>query len=161
MSSSKAYNFWGTFHLGSLYDMKNFFTVIYNKINYGEEVNDEKQNILDMKAVFSSLIHEISDRISREKHLKKFSIVELVQGFLKKTDEGKYMDAVSNNMHHKKTLLNQKYKTQLAEQQWMIKEGKDRSSQIQMITGSATKSSIYNQLTKIISFLRKFADEEK
>lgn len=139
-------------------DLIKFWNLAYRKqfkMDNGKDKTAAK--ILEFKKLFSNLIADISERVDSDKRLKKFSIVDLVSGWLIRmsTKSGGLVTQDEINRMHKRSLIIKKYRNS------SIAVGDyNRSSHASIFKTVNSKISIFEHFTNILYFLTKFADNE-
>lgn len=143
-----------------LIDIYKFWALSYRK-QYSVEDDDKKTDqILEYRKLFSNLIGDISERVDVEKKLKKFSIADLVSGWLNRMSSkvNSLVTQDENNRMHKRTLILKKYKSSNSDT--LKNEFTTRNSHANIFKGVNSKVTIFDHFQNILQFLTKFADKE-
>ncbi len=124
-----------------------------------KETTKAKEKILEFRQLFSMFIFDISESVDKEKKNKKISIGDLVSGWLENLNNQIPKKCYEeNNRMHKKSLIQKKYRNST-----ICLNPNDinyRSSHATIFRNFNNKISINEHLSKIFTFLIKFADRE-
>jgi len=141
-------------------DLVYFWYYAYQTQNQSDkETSKAKDKILEFRELFSLLFYDISETVEKEKKNKKFSIGELVSGWLENLNSQiPKKGSEENNRMHKKSLIQKKYRNST-----VCLNPNDvnyRTSHATLFRNYNNKISITEHLHKIFGFLVRFADRE-